>query len=502
MMIVTREFDVCQPMPTNDPSGFATSPAGNVRRRPRAQYTISCCALGGPGHSHGAPEAGSDEVVVEVSIKDDKTSSENVHKAAEQCVDAETARAAATRSLRSDSWRLQCAACLAFFFMFVEVYGGWLAESLAIMSDAAHLGLDASSYLLAFMAVRYSLSPGTPRYTYGYSRADVIGGFLSIISLWVLNLGLALEAFKRIISIMNGESTAETHGALVMVIASVGVAVNVVLIFVLGGEGGVGHLHSHGGGHGHSHGGSAAGGTSLVAAYMHALVDLMQSIGVLITGAIIWIKPNWQILDPVVTIVVVVVAFKSTKDVVAQSFGILMESTPEDVDIVTLRRSLESLHDGMIVRYLHCFSLSRDDRALTGQLVVHQPLSNKAHRSFLRRAEALCALHNIGHVTLQVEGSICDGGREACSPNEPCAEHKLLHVMMAKCYDPCVDDTNGSSSGDIEMQRILGVSGGVPRRKKKKRRSAAGLAAAASYRISLAWSSRMKKKRKMGYAKV
>ena len=52
---------------------------------------------------------------------------------------------------------------------------------------------------------------------------------------------------------------------------------------------------------------------------MHALVDLMQSIGVLITGAIIWIKPNWQILDPVVTIVVVVVAFKSTKDVAAQS---------------------------------------------------------------------------------------------------------------------------------------------------------------------------------------
>ena len=254
MMIVTRELGVCQPIPTNDPSGFATSPAGNVRRRPRAKYTISCCALGGPGHSHGAPEAGSDEVVVEVSMKDDKTSSENVDKAAEQCVDAETARAAATRSLRSDSWRLQCAACLAFFFMFVEVYGGWLAESLAIMSDAAHLGLDACSYLLAFMAVRYSLSPGTPRYTYGYSRADVIGGLLSIISLWVLNLGLALEAFKRIISIMNGESTAETHGALVMVIASVGVAVNVVLIFVLGGEGGVGHLHSHGGGHGHSPG--------------------------------------------------------------------------------------------------------------------------------------------------------------------------------------------------------------------------------------------------------
>ena len=78
VMIVTREFDVCHLKPTNDPSGFATSPAGNVRRRPRAQYTISCCALGGPGHSHGAPEAGSDEVVVEVSMKDDKTSSENV----------------------------------------------------------------------------------------------------------------------------------------------------------------------------------------------------------------------------------------------------------------------------------------------------------------------------------------------------------------------------------------------------------------------------------------
>ena len=312
-MIVTRELGVCQPIPTNDPSGFATSPAGNVRRRPRAKYTISCCALGGPGHSHGAPEAGSDEVVVEVSMKDDKTSSENVDKAAEQCVDAETARAAATRSLRSDSWRLQCAACLAFFFMFVEVYGGWLAESLAIMSDAAHLDWTPAhtcSHSWLCVTRSHQVRRGT--------RADtvvpiLIGGLLSIISLWVLNLGLALEAFKRIISIMNGESTAETHGALVMVIASVGVAVNVVLIFVLGGEGGVGHLHSHGGGHGHSHGGCAAGGTSLVAAYMHALVDLMQSIGVLITGAIIWIKPNWQILDPVVTIVVVVVAFKSTK---------------------------------------------------------------------------------------------------------------------------------------------------------------------------------------------
>ena len=217
---------------------------------------------------------------------------------------------------RNDMWRLAAATSLAFLFMLVEIAGGLMAGSLAVLSDAFHLGMDVASYMLGLVAVYYSLRPGNRVHTYGYHRADVLGSLFAILLLWVLTVGLIFAAGARVVNILTLDPARVQHtdGKMVIVVSSFGIIVNVLLLAVLGGQGtGAAHLHSHdggAGGHGHSHGavggagaGAGVGGAALTAAYMHAVCDLLQSVGVLFTGVVIHVRPSWQLADPVATLV-------------------------------------------------------------------------------------------------------------------------------------------------------------------------------------------------------
>ena len=146
-----------------------------------------------------------------------------------------------------------------------------MADSLAVISDVFHLALDVASYGLALLALRYSQSPGTATHTFGHARADVLGALGSISCLWMLNLGLLAEASSRLVEVASLYADARDggnvdeqspDGRITATVATVGIAVNLVLVSVLGGRdfGGV-HLHGHAhdshepSGHGHSHGG-------------------------------------------------------------------------------------------------------------------------------------------------------------------------------------------------------------------------------------------------------
>lgn len=162
-----------------------------------------------------------------------------------------TTEAAADREKRNEVLRkLKTASLLCFTFFLIEVIGGWLSGSLAVLSDAAHLCADLSAFLVAISGSHIASMPASDSHTFGLKRTESLAALFSMVSLAILSIGLAIEALRRMwIILYSGGEVTEVDGKLMSTIAFIGVIVNVVLAYVLGED----HVHMPGGDHGHSH---------------------------------------------------------------------------------------------------------------------------------------------------------------------------------------------------------------------------------------------------------
>ncbi|KAL4565104.1 hypothetical protein LXL04_029188 [Taraxacum kok-saghyz] len=140
-------------------------------------------------------------------------------------------------------WKLWCGVILCVIFMSVEVVGGIKANSLAILTDAAHLLLDVAAFAISIFSVWASGWEATPRQSYGFFRMEILATLVSIQIICLLTGILVYEAIERLLY-----DTVEVQGSLMFGISAFGLVVNIIMIFVLGHE----HGHSHG--HGHDHG--------------------------------------------------------------------------------------------------------------------------------------------------------------------------------------------------------------------------------------------------------
>ncbi|CAD7933380.1 unnamed protein product [Amoebophrya sp. A120] len=215
-----------------------------------------------PGHSHSHGEAGADKkmpelVLVPVVNKPAPVatwpadSTANDHHAHSNPSDLSSEE-------KDEAKRLRLSIGFALFFMLCELFGGYIANSVAIMTDAAHLLADVGGLFVSLMAVSWTSRIATEEYTYGYHQAEIVGAFLSIAMVWILTGGLIVEAWERI------QNPAEIRGDLMFGIATLGLIVNLILFKLLG------HNHGHGGGHGHSHGGSAHGHACAASSHGHS----------------------------------------------------------------------------------------------------------------------------------------------------------------------------------------------------------------------------------------
>ncbi|KAM6425855.1 putative proton-coupled zinc antiporter SLC30A4 isoform 2-T3 [Liasis olivaceus] len=190
--------------------------------------------------------------------------------------------------------RLALAAVLYLLFMTGELVGGYVANSLAIMTDALHMLTDLSSIILTLLALWLSAKAPTKKFTFGFHRLEVLSAIFSVLLIYVLMVFLLYEAVQRTIHM-----DYEINGDVMLITAAIGVAVNLIMGFLLNQSG---HLHSHShtpssvppssssspaSGHAHSHG---HGSLAVRAAFVHALGDLVQSIGVLVAAYIIRFK--------------------------------------------------------------------------------------------------------------------------------------------------------------------------------------------------------------------
>ncbi|XP_062998869.1 probable proton-coupled zinc antiporter SLC30A4 [Elgaria multicarinata webbii] len=256
--------------------------------------------------------------------------------------------------------RLGLAAVLYLLFMTGELIGGYVANSLAIMTDALHMLTDLSGIILTLLALWLSAKSPTKKFTFGFHRLEVLSAMFSVLLIYILMVFLLYEAVQRTIHM-----DYEINGDVMLITAAVGVAVNLIMGFLLNQSG---HLHSHShthssvppsnssattSGHGHGHGSLA-----VRAAFVHALGDLVQSIGVLVAAYIIRFKPEYKIADPICTYVFSILVAFTTFRIIRDTGIIVLEGVPRHLNVDLMKEELMKIEDVFSVENLNVWSLT------------------------------------------------------------------------------------------------------------------------------------------------
>ncbi|XP_051494248.1 proton-coupled zinc antiporter SLC30A2 [Apus apus] len=282
--------------------------------------------------------------------------------------------------------KLYLAAGVCLIFMVGEVIGGYLADSLAIMTDAAHLLTDFASIMISLFALWVSSRPPTKTMNFGWYRAEILGALLSVISIWVVTGVLVYLAVQRLLS---GDYDIASH--VMLITSACAVVANIVMGVVL-----------HQTGHGHSHG--AAGeqpSTSVRAAFIHVVGDLLQSLGILIVSYVIFFKPEYKFVDPICTFIFSVLVLGTTLTILRDILQVLMEGTPKGMDFNAVQEALLAVPGVQAVHSLHIWALT----AAQPLLSVHIAISADASaQEVLEEASArLQATFHFHTTTIQVE---------------------------------------------------------------------------------------------------
>lgn len=266
---------------------------------------------------------------------------------------------------------LHAALWIAVVFMIIEVIGGWVANSLALISDALHMFTDVGALLLGLIVSKMAHRPSTPTMSYGYKRAEILGALVSSVSLWALSGVLSYEAILRFFK------PEIVEGKLVMIVATAGLLANLAMLKLL-------HPNKE-------------HGLNVRAAYLHVLSDLLGSVGVIISGIILWLS-GWNLIDPIITLIFTLFILRGSGKVILQSISILMESTPENIDPTAVKRTLASLEGVKEVHDLHIWTASIHNIALSVHLVSDTPST-----TLNQAKEILEKSYGIRHVTIQIE---------------------------------------------------------------------------------------------------
>ncbi len=276
---------------------------------------------------------------------------------------------------RSESRRaLAIALALTASYTVVEVIGGLIAGSLALLADAVHMLSDNVALALALVAAWLATKPATPDRTYGYKRAEVLAALANGVLLVALAIWIFVEAAMRL------SDPGDVLGGWMLAIALVGMTVNVAAGIVLA------RARDH--------------SLNVEAAFRHVFADLLGSIGVAI-AAIVILLTGWDEIDPLVSILIAVLVLASAWSILRDSTEILLESTPRGIDAGALGRRLAAAPGVVEVHDLHVWTITSGFPALSAHVLVRPGEDCHGRRRELERL-----LHDefgIDHTTLQVD---------------------------------------------------------------------------------------------------
>ena len=264
-------------------------------------------------------------------------------------------------------------------FMFVEVIGGILSGSLALLADAGHMLTDAASIALALAAMHFAGRSHSVQRTFGYHRLEILAALVNALALWVIMAWIIFEAYQRF------NSTPEVDAEIMFSIGVIGLCVNIGAAWV---------LH-----------GSSGHNLNVRGAFLHVIADLLGSVGVIISGTLIWLF-GWTLADPVASVVIAVLILVSSWKLMKKVVHVLLEGTPEHVDVYHLCGKLEAVEGVTLVHDIHVWTLSEGNEALTAHVLIDPDYPGDVEALRLRLRDIVYHDFGIGHITLQVEKSL------------------------------------------------------------------------------------------------
>lgn len=274
--------------------------------------------------------------------------------------------------------RLALVLALTGSYMVVEIIGGLLSHSLALLAEAAHMFTDVTALALAFFAIRFAERPPTPERTYGYHRVEILAALANAAFLIALSGLILFEAVERL-----GNPPA-VQGKAMFLVATFGLIVNGVGIFVLQA--------------------GAADSLNVKAAYYEVLSDAVSAIGVILAGAIVW-STGWYYADPLVSAGIGLFILPRTWALLKEAVGVLLEGTPSHIDLNALRASMEAVPGVTRVHDLHVWTITSGMHALSAHAGVAEGVSTTGVLEALRQCVA--TQFKITHVTVQLEEAEC-----------------------------------------------------------------------------------------------
>ncbi|RKQ37336.1 cation diffusion facilitator family transporter [Oceanobacillus halophilus] len=263
-----------------------------------------------------------------------------------------------------------------FSYMIIEVIGGLLTNSLALLSDAGHMLSDAAALGLSLFAFKIGEKKATQDKTFGYRRFEIVAAFINGITLIVISIIIFYEAYWRFLE-------PPSVNANMMFIASIGLIVNIVVAFLL-------------------HRGDSKENLNVRSALLHVMGDLLGSVGAITAGILIFLF-GWNIADPIASVVVAFLIIISGIRVTKESLHILMEGKPQNVNINHISETIMNVNGVLNVHDLHVWSITSEFPTLSCHVVVQESINRD---NLLHEINELIYYHfNIAHCTIQMEGS-------------------------------------------------------------------------------------------------
>ena len=263
-------------------------------------------------------------------------------------------------------------------YMVAEVVGGVLSGSLALIADAGHMLTDAAAIGLALLAMTLANREASTTRTWGFHRTEVLAAMINALSLWIIAAWIVFEAYER----FSHHHEMEIEGGLMMAVGIGGLIVNIIAAYIL-------HASSE-----HS--------MNVEGALQHVIADLLGSIGVIISGILI-IAFDWTIADPIISVVIALLIVLGSWRLVAQVIHVLLEGSPDRIDMYRLCSEMEEVEGVTIIHDVHCTTITSGYEALTAHVLIDPEHSDDFDHILREMRRIATQDFGIAHVTLQVE---------------------------------------------------------------------------------------------------
>ncbi|MBI5047766.1 MAG: cation transporter [Deltaproteobacteria bacterium] len=280
--------------------------------------------------------------------------------------------------------RFKLAILLTAITFFAELIGGFLFNSLALLSDSAHVFMDVFALALSWLALYICAMPATETRTYGWHRSEVFAAFINGVTLLFVSLIIFYEAYQRLVS------PPEVRAIGTMVVAFVGLAVNIIVASWL-----KGHSHED---------------LNIRSAYLHVVWDAAASVGVIISGIIIYYT-NWFAADPLISIGIGIIIIIGAVKIILESAHILLEGVPKEIDIKKIVEDIKAIDGVQGIHTLHVWSICSNIHAMSAHIDIKKEAQSRRGEILDLINQKLAKDHHIFYTTLQAECNGCITGQ-------------------------------------------------------------------------------------------